>query len=435
MSNNDDNDMRKRDHDDDNDPVGVVDDVDDDDDDDDSDMDEYNLETATEDLFEIIDSDDDVSPRDERLAIDLLERFPNAAQTFSASYGELLLHVACANDAPEALIRALLKAWPEAVSTKTIPGSENQDDDDMVGLIPLHEACLHSRSLKTFQLLIEAWPMSIQERYQSQNGGTSVPIYMYLHNNAVSLDIVQYLVEQWLELIKIPFGSKLALHWACEKGLSAPIIQYLADQWPRAARRQVRQGLPLHIACSTPGTPIDTITCLINMWPESLQVYNDDGYLPLHVACGKDAPNADVSASEALLIQVLLTAWPDGVSKRTLVFDGWRDYVEGMGPLPLHLACSHAQSLKTIQILLEAWPMSIQEHYLDDDNGRFLPLHSHLANETKSLESVQYLVEQWPESIKFPIFEDLVALHWACSKSSVSPTIFQYLVDQWPEAV
>jgi len=79
--------------------------------------------------------------------------------------------------------------------------------------------------------------------------------------------------------------------------------------------------------------------------------------------------------------------------------------------------------------------MSIQEYFLED--GRYLPLHNYLANKSQSLECVQYLVKQWPESIKFPIFgpPQFFALHLACSKSVVLPTIIQYLADQWPEAI
>jgi len=50
-------------------------------DDDDIDIDEYDLQSATDRLFEIVNLGEDVSRRDEELAIRLLQQFPNAAQS------------------------------------------------------------------------------------------------------------------------------------------------------------------------------------------------------------------------------------------------------------------------------------------------------------------------------------------------------------------
>jgi len=102
MSNNINNNNNERDHNRDDDHVLI--DVDDDQ----IDIEEYNLQTATDSLFEIVHLGEDVSPRDEQLAIRLLQQFLDAAQTVSADHGgrgrEILLHATCGNDSPEALI-------------------------------------------------------------------------------------------------------------------------------------------------------------------------------------------------------------------------------------------------------------------------------------------------------------------------------------------
>jgi len=105
----------------------------------------------------------------------------------------------------------------------------------------------------------------------------------------------------------------------------------------------------LYIACGMLGTSIDTITRLIEMWPESLPVHNKDGYLPSDKACLKNAHNAD-------LIALLIKKWPQAV----------RSKCPETRELSLHLACcqapiAQASSLAMLRLLVEAWPDLILE--------------------------------------------------------------------------
>jgi len=61
------------------------------------------------------------------------------------------LHVACWNNAPIYVIRALIEAWPGALQTEA------------AGCLPLHEACTCTKSLPTIQLLVEMWPEAIKK--------------------------------------------------------------------------------------------------------------------------------------------------------------------------------------------------------------------------------------------------------------------------------
>jgi len=88
---------------------------------------------------------------------------------------------------------------------------------------------------------------------------------------------------------------------------------------------------------------------LLKRFPEAAQVLQPDQGCPrflLHMACLGDTP--------ICLIHALLKAWPGAV--RTMPWCQWRD-----GPLPLHDACAHAKSLPTIQLLVEAWPDSLNK--------------------------------------------------------------------------
>jgi len=136
----------------------------------------------------------------------ILERYPNAARTvkrcassfypwgpppwgdpMSTPSEKYPLHVACRNNAPIPVIRALLKAWPGALQTPA------------ASCLPLEEACICAKSLDTIQLLVEEWPKSI-EHYS--------PLHLALGICArkrpeVSLDIIQFLVHQWPESVKV----------------------------------------------------------------------------------------------------------------------------------------------------------------------------------------------------------------------------------------
>jgi len=128
--------------------------------------------------------------------------------------------------------------------------------------------------------------MSIQEYYQGNESFRFLPLHLAICSETVCLEIVQYLVEQWPESLKILIeNGRVALHLACKNCMSSTIVQYLADQWPEAVQIMTNGDLPLHIACGTSGTSIDTVTHLIKMRPELVQVRNEYRYLPLHAAC------------------------------------------------------------------------------------------------------------------------------------------------------
>jgi len=394
---------------------------------DDIEFDKYDLQTATDRLFLIIDGEETyISPHDEQLAIRLLQRFPNAARTLAQDGGELLLHVACGNHAPEALIQALLQAWLDAMSTRT-QIIDDWEIDEVMRPLPLHTACRFSRSLKTIQMLVEAWPMSLQQVYMDIKNLQCLPLHRHLENDTVNLEIVRYLVQQWPESLNVSMWEVdgfYALHLACTNGLPPIIIQFLADQWPKAVRIMTpTKDLPLHIACGIAKTSVETISHLIQMWPESLQVRDWDAYLPLHVACCKNAQNTD-------MIALLLAKGPQAVCEAC----------PKTGHLPLHLACRVQATLAVLRLLVEAWPaaMFVQDKYL------FLPLHYACrkineisdTEETQShLERVKLLVEPRPEYLHTQTKIGMLPLHWACLEPMASTNVIRYLVESYPTTV
>jgi len=273
--------------------------------------------------------------------------------------------------------------------------------------------------------------MSIREYYQRDDDFLLLPLHHHIGNKTVCLEIVQYLVEQWPESIKVRIhGNRVALHWACERCSPPAIIQYLAEQWPEAIRKKTNgKNLPLHLACAAKGTSLEAISYLLQMWPESIQMRNDCKYLPLDEACCENAHNAN-------LIAFLINKWLQAVHSQC----------PGMHDLPLHLACrrapvAQASSLPMLRLLIEAWPnaMSVQ------DGDGFLPLHyacrnvKVVASDTEEiqapLETIKLLVEPRPESLQIKTDLGMLPLHWACFDPIAPTDVICCLVELSPKTV
>jgi len=101
-----------------------------------------------------------VCPDHEQLAIYLLEQFPAVNQMMIPGQGDQLLHFACGRDALESILQALLKAWLEGMSMRSIHWPNDCKDNKFPREpnLPLHLACCFSQSLKTSQLLCKHGP-------------------------------------------------------------------------------------------------------------------------------------------------------------------------------------------------------------------------------------------------------------------------------------
>jgi len=105
--------------------------------------------------------------------------------------------------------------------------------------LPLHEACHGGGNVletKTIELLVRLWPELVREsRKNEQLESIWLPLHDALSNATVSLDIIQFLVQQGPESIKVPIKDNMVvIHWACQNGASLPVIRFLAEQWPKS---------------------------------------------------------------------------------------------------------------------------------------------------------------------------------------------------------
>lgn len=126
--------------------------------------------------------------------------------------------------------------------------------------------------------------------------------------------------------------------------------------------------------------PLALVEKLVRLAPDSIQIRNKDGNLPLHIACKssrKDLPS-DV-------VRLLLQAYPGGAQVKATHY----------AQLPLHLACRGSVSHQLVSDLVQIYPRAT---YVKDKTGS-LPLHLAMRVDA-SIETINLLIEANPTSLK-----------------------------------
>jgi len=258
------------------------------------------------------------------------------------------------------------------------------------------------------------------------DGRNGLPLYFALRNETNPVHVVQFLVHQWPESLRMPlYEDRLALHLLCESYTpSFPMIRFVAEQWPDALGIKGAGELPLHYASGNPNVGSDTIAFLLDAWPDSIRVRDKYGRIPLHAACGTHDVKHEV-------ITLLMTKWPDALQSPSSY----------QGDLPLHLACRIQSPQEVLQSLVSACPETL---CIPNHHGE-VPLHlaclqpsrSHYGRcrGERSLNKIRFLVESCPASLRIQTKEGLLPLHYACRDSSTPEEILEYLIQQFPEAI
>lgn len=130
----------------------------------------------------------------------------------------------------------------------------------------------------------------------------------------------------------------------CKCESSAEGIDAILGAFPCAVRSPVHNGeLPLHIACEN-GAPVAVIATIIKAWPEAVKCMDTHGEIPLHSAVARR------EKSSVETVRLLLHEWSEGTRKAS----GYYRYT------PLLKALLHNAKEDIIELLIEAWPASVE---------------------------------------------------------------------------
>ena len=342
----------------------------------------------------------------------LANAYPDGTKVESLEFG-LPLHCACAsrlkfeNLLP--VITHLLKIYPKAIGIK----------NETVGF-PV-ECSTKSGCVKLFA-------HSLVQRYPGK-------IEFILHRMLQDDDLLKpdLVVQTFLKkcpgnVTQVDNFGQYPLHVAVSSSrMSYFVVRKFLEVQQAAALHQDRQGcIPLHLFwrhsnLAKAEERDQILTELLSKGPNSAEIVDNNGSLPLHYACRYDTPTNR-------LLQ-LINSYPEAVTVS-----------DRNGCIPLHVACRRGMlSVDVITTLLSFNSATIQAA----DKEKELPLHK--ACRGGHLEIIHYLLDEYPPASGMRNASGLLPIEILCRKSGkgdmsimdepvFTETIFR-LLRAHPEAV
>jgi len=228
------------------------------------------------------------------------------------------------------------------------------------GDTPLHLAA-EKGNLLIVNLLLEN---GADFEFKNERGETPLDRASRFHKTAS----VEYLLERYAEKI-MGQGGRL-------RSISLHQILQDATYHPRNSPYRLTEKMQLPVGLLS----FDQFCSLLYYLPaESIRSRNDDGSLPLHVACRKGTP----------LGYIRLLARKHSAALQT---------PDTTGALPLHIACQTATplSLGLIRFLVEQEPAALHT----PNNVGALPFHLLCGASDPPLDVLKYLMRTDPESLR-----------------------------------
>jgi hypothetical protein len=169
----------------------------------------------------------------------------------------------------------------------------------------LVESCPDAVKVRSRIMLLNEEPNEMgYEEYTKFEG---YPLHFASMNECVSLQVVEYLVEQFPDAVKATSADgRLPLHLVCmSQAVSLALVQYLVAQWPDAVKITDKAGnLPLHLCLNNGASSLKLVQYLVEEWPDAVRVAGAWGRLPLDTACRKGSLNK---------VRFLVEQWPDAL--------------------------------------------------------------------------------------------------------------------------
>lgn len=319
----------------------------------------------------------------------LVSKDPDAVKATQYKLGKTPVHAAVSRGQSIDVIRFLMRKRPQAVEEVDAWGktplacacasSAHYDDPDQLaavldmlvdfirikqpdraGMLPLHIACMNSARLADIEMLLDEYPEAI--RTPDKQG--RLPLHAACANPRVELEVLQFLVEAYPDALKTfdKMGA-VPLHLSIQRKLPIDCVYYLIDQAEGAVRtREASTHMyPLHLACKA-GADYELLDTLMDIYPKAIDAIDNNGNTLFHVAC--TSRKLDLELADRLLEQchyeTVQIANEDGA-------------------LPLHLAVSNRASWPVLQLLIDHYPEALD---IKDDKGN-VPLHRAFMTTTK----------------------------------------------------
>lgn len=306
--------------------------------------------------------------------------------------GRTPVHAAVANGAPLDVVQHVLELRPLALTEKDAwgktplacacmnakAGNENAAAIlrhvltekgvrtlDRGGMTALHTACANGASVENMHLLLDAFPDAI--RLPDSNG--KLPLHAACSYPKVEKAALQLLLRAYPDSLKqFDKMGALPLHIAIQRKCPTDIILFLIDQAKGAARTREASSkmYPLHMACRSGADKI-LLEKLIDVYPEAIDAVDAKGNTFFHVACMCRTLTAEFA--EDLLVKC---------SSATI------RKPNNDGALPLHIACQHRLPLDVLSVLMDHY----HDALLHKDQRGNTPLHKAFQASTTEMTTL-----------------------------------------------
>lgn len=364
----------------------------------------------------------------------MLDKYPDSVQSWRE--GETLpLHMACRQGESLEVIQLVGTAFPEAHQRSV-----------QSGLFPLHEYCLSDSSgkddldLKVLQYLVSSNPVTAQIR----NSYGFLPITYAISPNR-SFETIKLLLDQYPDaihdaatfhaaciegneevmhyflaqnhegLFSVRDDGKNILHRAATRIVAKDRLAFFMNSFPEGLKTQDDEGdLPLHVACDgyTGCEYSGAIAYLLARYPIAAKMKNRKGCLPLHLLFRHVYVEYAKPAEFANLVKIVLAANPNAVK-----------VTDDEGMLPIHYACKDGHTTRTLKVLVDAYPSS--HHFVSREHG--LPLHTAAAVDSwRDTKAIEYLAGLAKDDLDTYVEGSGLPLH--CAARSGDKDVFLFLL-------
>eukprot|EP00956_Cyclotella_meneghiniana_P022045 scaffold41027_cov53-Cyclotella_meneghiniana.AAC.2 len=277
----------------------------------------------------------------------------------------------------------------------------------------IEDLCRNRSGLSDFELVLRLQKFSqINPRVFSERDEDGLTL---LHHAVMgrSPEFCRVIHDQNNTLVKIQdeYGC-LPLHYACSYG-SVKTAKYLLELYPDSIHIPNDDNeYPLHLlACAEVSNENkqEFLLFLLKHNKGAVSTPTHDGDLPLHIAC---------ETKELAFVKLLFDAHPDGIFVRDSHIDT---------PLEIARFFNKADAVHFFETQLE-FHRQAQEDQDPDVNGQ-LPIHRvlQMQNENVSLGTIKLMVGAHRASVTVADYRGCIPLHYACRLGDLN--IVKYLAD------
>jgi ankyrin repeat protein len=240
--------------------------------------------------------------------------------------------------------------------------ADNIDErrDDCLDKLDIHEECMNQCRSSIILQYIQQYPESISKVDEQGN----LPLHRLLRNQSSTMDVTLMMMEKYPAALQCQnMYGQLPLHVECNYECRSTIISRCVELYPGSLAVADEQGyLPLHRMLWNQSSTIEDALMMIQQYPAALRHHGFHSfYLPIHIECE--------SRCRSAIISKLIELYPQSLSK----VDSW-------GCLPLHFLLGNVSStVNDALMMIEQHPAALQQR----SNILYYPIRNECENQCR----------------------------------------------------